>query len=200
MTELEQKIQKYADDYYQGNEQISDAEYDALIDQLRKESPNSKLLPENQGIAGSDLKGVGKKYKLDITMGTLAKCNTDEQFKEWWSKHPHNDIVCETKLDGCLDKDTVIDTDLGKKTISDIVENRIQCKVKSFNFQTQIIEFTPVLNWMINQNNFDWYEIELENGKKLKVTGNHRVWLPKLHCWRKVEDLTEQDFLEVKID
>lgn len=100
MTDLEQRIQKYADAYYQGNEQIDDAEYDALIDQLRKESPKSELLPENQGIAGSDLKGIDKKYKLPITMGTLAKCNTDEQFEEWWSKHPHDDIVVETKCDG----------------------------------------------------------------------------------------------------
>lgn len=100
MTDLEQKIQRYADVYYQGNEQIDDAEYDALIDQLRKESPKSALLPENQGIAGSDLKGIDKKYKLDITMGTLAKCNTDEQFEEWWSKHPHDDIIVESKIDG----------------------------------------------------------------------------------------------------
>lgn len=100
MTKLETKIKALADSYYQGNEQISDEEYDALIDQLRRESPKSKLLPENQGITGSDLKGISKKYKLDITMGTLAKCNTDEQFKEWWSKHNHNDIVCELKIDG----------------------------------------------------------------------------------------------------
>lgn len=101
MTALEQRIKSYADAYYQGNEQISDAEYDALIEQLRRETPKSELLPENQGIAGSDLKGVSKKYKLPVTMGTLAKCNTDEEFKEWWSKHSHDDIVVESKIDGC---------------------------------------------------------------------------------------------------
>lgn len=100
MTDLETKIKALADAYYQGNEQTDDTEYDALIDRLRRENPNSALLPENQGIAGSDLKGVDKKYKLDITMGTLAKCNTDEQFKEWWSKHPHDYIVAESKIDG----------------------------------------------------------------------------------------------------
>lgn len=100
MTELETKIKRLADFYYQGDEQISDTEYDALIEQLRKEKPDSALLPENQGIAGSDLKGVSKKYKLPVTMGTLEKCNTDEQFKEWWSRHKHNDIVVESKLDG----------------------------------------------------------------------------------------------------
>lgn len=101
MTALEQKIKSYADAYYQGDEQISDAEYDALIGQLRRESPKSGLLPENQGVAGSDLKGISKKYKLPVTMGTLAKCNTDEEFEEWWSKHSHNDIVVTSKIDGC---------------------------------------------------------------------------------------------------
>lgn len=100
MTDLEQKIKDYADQYYQGNEQISDEVYDALINELRLETPDSVLLPENQGIAGSDLKGISKKYKLPVTMGTLAKCNTDDQFKEWWDKHSHNDIVCELKIDG----------------------------------------------------------------------------------------------------
>lgn len=100
MTALETKIKTLADAYYQGDEQISDEEYDALIDQLRRENPKSDLLPENQGVTGSDLKGIDKKYKLPITMGTLAKCNTDEQFKVWWIKHPHDDIVVETKCDG----------------------------------------------------------------------------------------------------
>lgn len=97
----EEQIKYYADQYYQGNEIIPDEEYDALIDQLRKENPKSKLLPENQGITGSDLKGIDKEYKLDISMGTLEKCNTDSQFKEWWSKHPHSDIVIQSKIDGC---------------------------------------------------------------------------------------------------
>lgn len=98
---IEEKIKYYADNYYQGNELISDQEFDALIAELRKQNPNSELLPENQGIAGSDLKGISKKYKLPVTMGTLAKCNSDEEFKKWWSSHQHTDIVAQTKLDGC---------------------------------------------------------------------------------------------------
>lgn len=100
MTELEARIKSLADEYYKGNEQISDAEYDALIIRLRKEQPDSALLPENQGIAGSDLKGVSRKYKLPVTMGTLAKCNSDEELRKWWKSHPHDDIVSQNKVDG----------------------------------------------------------------------------------------------------
>lgn len=98
MTELEQKIKDYADAYYRGEEIISDAEYDALLKQLRKENPNSEFLKGE--ILGDDLKGVSKKYKLPIAMNSLAKCNTEEEMKDWWEKHPHNNIVAELKIDG----------------------------------------------------------------------------------------------------
>ncbi len=97
MTELELEIKKYADAYYQGNELISDSDYDALIAKLKKEQPDSELLSK---VVGSDLKGVSSKYKLDATMGTLEKCNTDEEMAEWWAKHPHTDLIAELKIDG----------------------------------------------------------------------------------------------------
>ncbi len=97
MTDLELEIKKYADAYYQGNEMISDSDYDALIAKLKKEQPNSELLNK---VIGSDLKGVSTKYKLDATMGTLEKCNTDEEMKEWWNKHPHDNLIAELKIDG----------------------------------------------------------------------------------------------------
>ena len=97
MTELEIKIKEYADNYYAGNEQISDAEYDALIVKLKKENPNSELL---KGVVGTDLKGITKKYKLPHCMNTLAKCANEKEFKEWWEKHPHDDIMVSLKLDG----------------------------------------------------------------------------------------------------
>ena len=43
MSELEEKLIRYSNAYYQGNELISDAEYDALVEKLKKENPNSEL-------------------------------------------------------------------------------------------------------------------------------------------------------------
>ncbi len=98
MTELETKIKNFADNYYSGNELISDAEYDALIEQLKKEQPNSSLL---NTVVGDELKGIDKKYKLPITMGTLEKCMSNEEFSSWWSKRARTtDVVCELKVDG----------------------------------------------------------------------------------------------------
>lgn len=97
MTELELAIKNLADAYYNGEQKVEDSVYDALIDRLKKEQPDSELLGKP---IGSDLKGINKKYKLEATMGTLDKCNTDEQMKEWWNKHAHNDLVAELKIDG----------------------------------------------------------------------------------------------------
>lgn len=98
MTELEERIKLLADAYYQGQELAPDSEYDALIKVLKEKQPDSELL--KHGVIGSDIKGVSKKYKLDITMGTLEKCNSDEELKDWIKKHPHDDIVAELKIDG----------------------------------------------------------------------------------------------------
>ena len=45
MTELELKIKEAAQKYYtDGSSELADAEFDALVDQLRLENPNSELL------------------------------------------------------------------------------------------------------------------------------------------------------------
>ena len=98
MTELEKKIKYYADEYYKGNEVISDDQYDALLKQLRKENPESEFLKGE--VLGDNLKGVSKKYNLPVTMGSLGKCNTEEEMEDWWEKHPHDNLVAETKIDG----------------------------------------------------------------------------------------------------
>lgn len=98
MTDLEKKIKYYADEYYKGNEIISDDQYDALLKQLRAENPDSEFLKGE--VLGDNLKGVSKKYKLPITMGSLAKCNTEEEMEDWWAKHPHEDVLAELKIDG----------------------------------------------------------------------------------------------------
>jgi len=195
MTELEEKIKNFADNYYQGNELISDEDYDLLIAKLKTEQPDSELL---KGPIGSDIKGVTQKIKLPITMGTLDKCNSEEEMNAWWDKHSHNDILAELKIDGCLDYETILDTDLGKLPIGKIVEEKIKCKIKTFNFEKNEIELVPIDSFMINDNDFEWYELELENGIKIIATENHKFYLPEFKCFRALNKLKIGD--ELKID
>ena len=100
--ELIEKIKYYADAYYSGREEISDANYDALIEQLRVLDPENELIA---GLAGdedeAEANAAGyKKVDHILTTGTLSKCMTVEAFKEWSDKHPIQYHVS-AKEDGC---------------------------------------------------------------------------------------------------
>lgn len=197
MTKLELAIQMAANAYYKdGSSQYTDEEFDEMMEELRETQPDSELLKDG---VQEELKGVSKKYKLEHTMGTLAKCMDEDSFRKMWNTHcKGKDVVIQKKIDGCLDKDTILQTDIGDKTISEIVENKIKCNVKAYDFESNKEIYTPVLDWYINNNDFEWYEIELEDGKKIKATSNHKFYLPELRCWREVDKLTIGD--ELKID
>ena len=93
------------------------------------------------------------------------------------------------KLDGCADGSTIIYTENGKKTIKEICNSQAKLKILSYNTQTKQLEFDQIVGHSIQENNNNWYEIELEDKTKIKLTGNHKVYLPSLNCYRKVEDL-----------
>lgn len=101
------------------------------------------------------------------------------------------------KLDGCLDYYTIVHTDKGNLYIGDIVEKEIDCAVLSYNEKNKKAEFKTVLGKYknINSEAVKWFEVETEDGIKIKITGNHRVYLPKLKCWRRVDELTTEDYL-----
>lgn len=99
----------------------------------------------------------------------------------------------QNKIDGCLNSETIISTEDGPKTIKDICERKYIGKVLSYNIEEEKEEFDEIIGVSIKNNNNDWYEIELESGEIIKITSQHKVWLPKLKCYRKVEDLQEND-------
>lgn len=196
--ELIEKITYYADAYYSGKEIISDKEYDALIEQLRVLDPENELIAGMAGDEDEDEANAAGYKKVDhiLTTGTLSKCMTVEAFKEWSDKHPVQYHVS-AKEDGCLAYETLLETDKGVLPIGKIVEEKIKCNVKAKNLETGEVIFTPIKNYFINENDFDWYELETDDGKKIKVTGNHKVYLPKLRCWRRVEDLEIGDEFDI---
>lgn len=116
-----------------------------------------------------------------------------------------DEVVILEKIHGCVDAETVLETlEHGPLTISEIVRKRMNVHVKSASLNTtpahfavyspsDYSEYKKVLDWSELPSNNDWYEIELADGRKLKVTGNHEVWLPALRCWRRVDQLTVDD-------
>lgn len=104
------------------------------------------------------------------------------------------------KYDGCLDGEwRVLFADGQQLRIRDVVEQRIAGKVAAYDTQRQCVEYCEIEDWLVNtpaRDNKEWFELELENGIILPpLTGNHRVFLPELNCWRRVDELQPGDKL-----
>lgn len=142
---------------------------------------------------------VRKSDNLVVSQGFRKFVNLGEKpaFETW---NFGNKFEARRKLDGCCDEDTILLTEDGEKTIREICESSYKGKVLGFNHQTNHEEYTAVIAHSIKSNNDDWYLLELKDGSYIKLTGNHRVYLPNLDCYRCVEDLTiEDEFLLIKI-
>lgn len=85
--------------YYNGDEIMSDAEYDALINKLKEIDPNDPLCAN--GMAAADSNGNEKKIAHTMTTGTLSKCANIDELKEWAAKKKTaNRYSLELKIDG----------------------------------------------------------------------------------------------------
>lgn len=95
------------------------------------------------------------------------------------------------KLNGCLDKNQKVNLPNNKEiSISKLVND---CNntffVMGYDTSTDKIVETKILGKWRRENIGGWYEITLSDGKKLKLTGNHRVFVKNHNCYREVKDL-----------
>ena len=123
-AELEKLIVRYQKSYYTGEAEISDAEFDALWDELKRLDPQNPLLHKigsdvsedyslfdefanteksavrlaaaPQGAAG----GVFEKVRHVIPMGSQEKAANDSEFEQWAAKMSFDEFLVEYKLDG----------------------------------------------------------------------------------------------------
>lgn len=102
---------------------------------------------------------------------------------------PDSLISISSKVHGCIEASTPIETSEGIFTIKDIVESRKNVLIKAFDIKLNEITWVPIDDYYMIPDDGDWYEIELEDGRKLTITGNNPVWLPELNCYRRVDEL-----------
>lgn len=113
-AELEQRIEAARDVYYNGPkpepklvlidgfpvdvyEPISDAEYDALVDELKSLDASSKAVTA----VGAPAVSEWPKVKHEIPMGSLDKVNEPEELAEWLAAYaPKEAVLWTEKLDG----------------------------------------------------------------------------------------------------
>jgi len=110
------------------------------------------------------------------------------------------DVMVTLKMDGCLKGDTKVITEQGELTIAELVEyNMIGTHVATLDTNTGELEYQPILSTSAKDNDGkQWYEVELDDGRVIALTENHRVWLPELECYRRADELSVGDEVIVK--
>ncbi|MDE5898417.1 MAG: DNA ligase (NAD(+)) LigA, partial [Treponemataceae bacterium] len=95
ISELAVLIRRYQASYYNGEGEISDAEFDALWDELKSLDPENEVLHA----VGAD-SGTFPKARHIMPMGSQEKAADPGQFLAWTQKHDYAEYLVEYKLDG----------------------------------------------------------------------------------------------------
>lgn len=94
--ELESQIRHHNRLYFEDNRpEISDYEFDRLVESLRRLKPDSPVLSE----IPSDVVKEFRKVRHETPMLSLDKCYQDEDLEDWASKF-EGDVVATPKIDG----------------------------------------------------------------------------------------------------
>lgn len=121
--------------------------------------------------------------------GTMTFGELKDIFKKLFS----GDIRIEEK---CLSPDTIVVLkNGGSKTISEVVDNKINDEILSYNEETNSPEFKTIVGYSKNDTTDEWLVITLEDGSKITCTPNHRIFLPNKNIDVKAETLVIGDSL-----
>lgn len=96
-----------------------------------------------------------------------------------------NPYVVTEKIDGCLDGDVSVVTDIGLKKISAIVNQRIDCNVLTYNESLKRCEYQPIENYYKWKRVSDMYDVVVSQmgyrcgnrPKHIKCTSNHSFYI-----------------------
>lgn len=112
----------------------------------------------------------------------------------------NEDYEVTTKIDGCCEKNVIIQTFEGKKTIKQICDEKYLGPIIGYDHQNKEWCVSYIISHSIQNNNNDWYEIILDNDICIKLTGNHLVWCKNRNKYIQVDELTEFDELLLQED
>lgn len=182
-----------------------------LYDDLNYDKWGNIILPTGERLRGELFDDLSVQKVIQPVLGDFSKYmkyprtyhvpwsvmgKDDRQLKDD-SCFDGQEVIGTVKMDGenCLDGETIIITEDGEKTIKEICETQYKGKTITFNELTSELEWKEIVNHMQVETNEDdeWFELEIENNTKLRITGEHYVFLPKLNCYRQVKDLSEED-------
>ena len=165
---------------------------------------NINELPINEKVWLDDGRCVKRVHANDI-WNQFVHCswNTAEPGIMYLDKHINlspDGVYPEYKgitTNPCVAGDTIITTDKGKMTIKELVErfnSGEEFKVVSMDTTTNQISFEKVTNALLTRKNANIIELELEDGNKVKLTPDHKVYTEN-RGWVEASNLQNSDIL-----
>lgn len=219
IQELENKILKNNKLYEEGTPEITDSEYDFLVETLKYLSPESDVLKQ----VGAPV-SYGKNVKHDIPMGSLdkIKCRVDkngepedghgsQDLEEWVKKI--DEVVCfspkvdglagelvynngkliqaSTRGDGCLSYDSIIEFEDGRKIpIGKIYELNIKGRVKCLNIKSNKIEYKEIKSVFLNDNKHKFIDLYVNiDGKEVVLKCTENHQILTSSGWKQAKDI-----------
>jgi len=93
---LQSEILRHQDLYYNKTPEISDSEFDILVNKLHKLAPDNPVLH----LIGRDSSKLHDKVEHIIPMNSQGKANHVDEFLTWTKKHNYPKYIVQHKLDG----------------------------------------------------------------------------------------------------
>lgn len=182
------------------SDENADLDFDTVDGELFVKAYVPRTSHKEPSHGGRENKRNKKLNKIDrlVENQFVFHYDTQQLNKNIYRFNPDDEVYISVKMHGCVERNTVVDTlEYGEKIIGDIVDNKLECHIKAFDVEEDSAVYVPIDNFYFMPNDGEWYEIELEDGKKITITGNNPVWLPLEETYRRVEDLSAGDTLLV---
>ncbi len=144
------------------------------------------------------LKEPIEEFFIITNIETLRSDEVIEAFKKGKNEI---DMIVVDEIHKCVSKNTILDTNLGKLSIEHVVENKIDCLVKSYNHTTKEIEYRKILNHFENGHKDQLIKLTIEEKGVLytiECTPDHKIFTHN-RGYVCAEDLTNQDNIKINI-
>lgn len=108
--------------------------------------------------------------------------------------------IPKTDQERCISGDTIIKTENGDLTIKEIVDNKMDISVFSYNHANNVIELKKINNHSVMTRKNCWVKITTKSGKELIVTKNHKIWCDDILAYREASELNIGQKIITKTD